>query len=462
MFDLTTNSLKQFIQSNNREIAELIKTSSHSKRVIILTMLLDGRKSFPELKEETGLSKTALANHLSLMLDSLVIQRIDRGSYELTKDGRELLLQIAKIYYQSEKHQHNQRELLSKQYGQHRNIGDIMTKQEKRVSTVGIYQPHGISYASAISGILQSVGEEWDADDVAAFLGYGFLINTSETVMCCSGPTALAAWKTIKDATDKLGWQFKHFTENESFPSSKDSSEGLSKKDEKRAQKFFERVKEAIDEFDRPVVIWGIPVPEYGIVNGYQDDFYLVSTFRTLIGQEETPIAYNKIQAPGCMELVIPEKKTRPPADKEYRESLVRALQMAKGEGVAMEGYIAGPEAYDTLKKLILEPVEKATAFGFGYMVDSYFCGRNSSSKYLKKLAMKYKKEGFGEDIKKASETYEKMSNLYNELQKHFPLLGEQDLSIENRQRCASILEQIKETEQHAIIDLEKCVKNWK
>ena len=66
MFDPTTDSLKQFVKSSYAEIAELVKSASHSKRILILASLLDGRKAFPELKAETGLSKTALANHLVL------------------------------------------------------------------------------------------------------------------------------------------------------------------------------------------------------------------------------------------------------------------------------------------------------------------------------------------------------------------------------------------------------------
>lgn len=464
MFDPTTDSLKQFIKSSYIEIAELVKSTAHNKRILILASLLDGRKSFPELKIETSLSKTALANHLALMLNSNIITRIDRGSYELTKDGKELLFDIAKIYYQSENYQLKQRELLSKQYQRFRNLGDVMTKQEKRVSNVAVYQPHGLSYSSAISGILQSVGEEWGVDDVTAFTGYGFLINTSRDQICPSGPTALAAaWKTIRDATEKLGWQFRFHIDNQPFPSSTDSSQPLSKNDEKRAKEFFGKVKEAIDKYDRPVVIWGIPVPEYGIVNGYQDDYYLVSTFRTLLNQEETPIAYNKLQAPGCMDLFILEKKTHPPTDKDYRDSIVRALKMARGEGVAGGDYVAGPEAYDILQKQLLETEEeKIQPFAFAYLVDCYYCARESSFNYLNKLADKYKKENFDKYIKKAADVYGRITEQYKELQKIFPLFGAQDLSLESRKKYASILSQIKDSEEQAIVSLERIVENWK
>ncbi len=463
MFDPNIDIIKRLITSASEDIAELLKSSAHSKRLIILASLLDGRKSFPELKKFTGLSKTALANHIAQMLDSFIITRIDRGSYELTEDGRELLINITTIYHQSELYQTSQRELLETQYARFRRFGDIMTNTEKRVSNVGIYQRASLSYSSAISGTLQAIGEKWDVDDVTAFSGYGFLINTSKERICPSGPTALAAWSTIQDATEKLGWHLKHFIDNEGFPSTSDPSEPLSERDEKRARKVFKMVKDAIDEYDRPVVIWGIPVPEYGIVNGYQDDYYLVSTFRTLLKQEETPIAYNKLQAPGSMEVIIFERKTSHPTDKDYRDSLARGSKMAKGVGVAMKGYTAGIEAYEVLQKQLIESEEdKIEPFAFAYLVDCFYCGRDSVYKYLKKLTEKYKKERFSKNIEKTATTYSEIANLYKDLQEHFPLFGEQDLSLENRKTCAQLLDNIKELEKQAIIDLEECLENWK
>ncbi|MFX0185662.1 MAG: hypothetical protein ACFE95_21465, partial [Candidatus Hodarchaeota archaeon] len=416
-----------------------------------------------ELQKATGLSKTALANHLTQMVDASIIHRIHRGSYELSDNGKLLLTSLAKVYFQSEQYQQRQRELLEAQYVRFRRFGDIMTKKEKRVSKVGIYQPHGLSYSAAISGTLQAIGEKWDVDDITAFSGYGFLINTSREIICASGPTAIAAWKTIQDATEKLGWKIKHYIDHEGFPSSPDPSQPLDKRDEKRARKVFEIVKNAIDVYDRPVVIWGIPVPEYGIVNGYQEDHYLVSTFRTLLNQEETPIAYNKIQAPGAMEVLIFEKKVSSPTDEDYRESLVRGLHLAKGEGVSMGGYASGLEAYDILQRQLIEiPENKIDPFSFGYLVDCYLCGKDSVHNYLKKLSERYADDNFEQDLIKATETYSQILQRYKVLQDRFPLFGEQDLSFENRQTCANLLSEIKELEKQAISDLEQCLENWK
>ncbi|MHA2284204.1 MAG: ArsR/SmtB family transcription factor [Candidatus Hodarchaeales archaeon] len=464
MFDPSIDSIQRIINQENEEIAELLKASAHGKRLIILASLLDGRKSFPELEEITALSKTALANHLTQMVDASIICRIRRGSYELSDDGRSLLITLTKVYFESERYQQGQRELLEAQYARFRRLGDIMTKKEKKVSKVGIYQSHGISYPAAISGVLQALGEKWDVDDVTAFSGYGFLINTSKERICASGPTALAAWKVIQEATEKLGWQIKHYVDYEGFPSATDPSLPLSERDQKRARELFKTVKEAIDTHNRPVVIWGIPVPEYGIVNGYQEDYYLVSTFRTLLKQEETPIAHNKIQSPGCMEAFIFDKKQSSPTDVEYRDSLVRGLKLVKGEGVSTKGYASGLEAYDVLQKQLLETPnaeKQIDSFSFGYLVDSYFCGRDSVHKYLRKLSEMYSDQDFYQHLIKVTETYVQISRQYKVLQEHFPLFGNQDLSLKNRKTCAKLLDKIKELEKQAIADLEICLENW-
>ncbi|MHA1827775.1 MAG: winged helix-turn-helix domain-containing protein [Candidatus Heimdallarchaeaceae archaeon] len=150
MFDPNIDNINRIVNSASEEIAFLLKSSTHSKRLIILASLLEGRKSFTELKKATGLSKTALANHLSQMLKSFLISRIDRGFYELSEDGRELLVKIVTMYHRSELYQTSQRELLKTQYMRFRRFGDIMTKTKKLVSNVGIYQPHGAWFNSPI------------------------------------------------------------------------------------------------------------------------------------------------------------------------------------------------------------------------------------------------------------------------------------------------------------------------
>jgi len=71
--------------------ADLLRSAAHPMRVQILALLLKETRDFSKLMKETRLSKTALANHLQLLMNRRLIQRVDRGEYSLTADGRGLL-----------------------------------------------------------------------------------------------------------------------------------------------------------------------------------------------------------------------------------------------------------------------------------------------------------------------------------------------------------------------------------
>jgi len=113
-------------------------------------------------------------------------------------------------------------------------------------------------------------------------------------------------------------------------------------------------------------------------------------------------------------------------------------------------------------KQLLETPDDKIDPFAFCYLVDCYFCARDSAHKYLTKLTEKYKKESFSKNLENVAETYGKITNLYKDLQMHYPLFGKQDYSHDNRKVGAEILRKIKEFEEEAINDLDECLGNWK
>ncbi|MHA2270731.1 MAG: ArsR/SmtB family transcription factor [Candidatus Hodarchaeales archaeon] len=94
--------IKSFLLRSPKEISELFKTISHSKRLQVLALLMnEDSKPFLSLQHETGMSKTALANHLAQLINKNLIDRIERGSYRITKDGQELLNAAVILYRDS-------------------------------------------------------------------------------------------------------------------------------------------------------------------------------------------------------------------------------------------------------------------------------------------------------------------------------------------------------------------------
>lgn len=75
---------------------------ANETRLMILSKLLEGEKSFQNLKQISGLKKTALSNHLSYLLEAHLINRSDYGVYELTNDGKRFLRGITNSFYKSD------------------------------------------------------------------------------------------------------------------------------------------------------------------------------------------------------------------------------------------------------------------------------------------------------------------------------------------------------------------------
>jgi predicted transcriptional regulator YdeE/DNA-binding transcriptional ArsR family regulator len=91
-------AMKAFILETVNELSELLKTLQHPKRLEILTLLLKEEKEFGTLMTKTQLPKSALGNHLTELLDKNLIEKLDRGVYRITIDGKEFLSNIAKIF----------------------------------------------------------------------------------------------------------------------------------------------------------------------------------------------------------------------------------------------------------------------------------------------------------------------------------------------------------------------------
>jgi len=74
---------------------------ANENRLNILISLLTGEKRFEDLKDEIDLKKTALSNHLKLLLENHLIIRPNYGIYQITKDGENFLKEIENCYSQS-------------------------------------------------------------------------------------------------------------------------------------------------------------------------------------------------------------------------------------------------------------------------------------------------------------------------------------------------------------------------
>ncbi|UCE12678.1 MAG: helix-turn-helix transcriptional regulator [Candidatus Heimdallarchaeota archaeon] len=448
---------EEILKSAER-ITELLKALTHPNRLKILALLSEESKDFSTLLTKTGLRKTALSNHLTQLLSVKIIIRVERGKYEITKDGQNLLLAAMNVYKESELRRDVERKLLKKRYSK----GFGMKKMDKKIISEDekvSYQPCWISYLGAVSGVLKYLGKDHDICNVGGYSGYVFALpNVSKGTTCPSGPTALAVWEEIIKATDTLGFKVQSYDENQSFPS---QNGDLTPEDLERAQNLFKQVKNVIDNEDRPVVLWGLQIPEYGIVKGYTDDSYIVSTYRSLMDQPDTPLRFDSLQAPGCLHAIYFKENSPPISEEEDRKAIQRAIAFTQGTKV-QDGYVAGSAAYEEWANVLDKGRSQDLLYhGNAYVAACTLEAKELSLAFLRRLADKYKGKKQAEILLQVSQEYEKVVTVLKELQQLFPFAMEGEMPEEKRMKGTQLLRSVIPYESHILSLLQQCYEVW-
>jgi DNA-binding HxlR family transcriptional regulator len=447
-----------FSANSSEGIAEFLKSAAHPARIHVLTLLEQGEHEFSALMQQTKLSKTALANHMNRLVQMGLVQRVARGEYALTVDGKELLNATKTVYKNSIRREEAQREALLNRYTKSMIEGKQLSK--KVISKEAVYQPCWLSYTGSMAGSLRSLGVNCDMVDVGGYSGYAFLINVSKSMTCPSGPTALPmeTWTQIHRGTEKLGWTIEHYEYPDSYP----KKEGHPTREEiEVAKKLFLKIKREIDQRDRPVVLWGLVVPEYGIVNGYEGDSYITSTFRSLTKQPETPIPFHDLKAPGCIDAFFFRDQVKLDPETASKEAVKRAVHFATAKVPVLGNYVAGPAALDEWANVLERvPGEKQNYHGNSYVGACVAEGRAISVEFLRRLAGKYKGKQ-SEHLLNASESYGKGAKLMEEFTRIFPFRFEGEMKLEDRKRGAEILRKTMLFEKEAVKGMKKAAESW-
>lgn len=435
------------LRSNSDEIAEVLTALSHESRLLALSFLLDGEKDLKYLLEKTGLSKNGLVNHLSTLIDAGLVERVSRGKYGLTKDGAGYVSDMVDQYLVSERYRAKRQRIDTSMY-QWRN----QTVNEKIVSRPAEFKPSWFSYQGAVQGVLNSLGVEVGLAEVIAVSGYGWITNAMKKHLCPSAPSAFHGdvWTSIYRATENLGYKIELITSGifEWDENQKPTPESV-----KNAEKQYQAVKKEIDK-DRPVIVWGIPIPEYGIVNGYRGEEYVVSTYRRLINQPDTPIHYTGLMAPGglCVIKFTEPRQTDP--KKVAEETLKLGYKLGTGDVPQTQEYVLGPEAYDVLvKNLTDEPLDENSHHGTGYTLACLMEGKWAVSEYLKQI-----NPLLNANLTQISEKYNTVYQILDKCHEIFPL-GPGMMPEEERRKTAEHLLQAKRIEVDALEDLRRVLE---
>ena len=172
--------------------------------------------------------------------------------------------------------------------------------ERRTVAIKGSYMCCWISFNGAMGGALRAQGVECDLVDVSGRTGYAFLLNVPKGRMCPSAPTALedSVYREMVKGAGELGAEGKLWTE----PGGYMGNAGPDETERERARRLFEMVKGEIDLTGRPVVLWGLPIPEFGIVNGYEGTRYVASTYRSMDAPEKEELVEDRKHADALIE----------------------------------------------------------------------------------------------------------------------------------------------------------------
>jgi DNA-binding HxlR family transcriptional regulator len=452
------NSPQSLLLESPSGVAELLKSAAHPSRIQIMVLLLRGEHEFSRLMHQTRISKTSLANHLSLLVEKELVEKTSRGEYRLTVDGHELLKAAAAMYRSSIQRQKAMQEMLARRYTE--GLEEVK-KLKKVVSKKVEYQPCWISYTGAVAGCLKALGTDCDIVDVGGVSGYAFLLNVARGMTCPSGPTAFPekTWKQIRNATEELGWTLETVAYDGSYPEREGSP---TSKEIEKARGIFEKIKQEIDEKDRPVVLWGLVIPEYGIVKGYEGNSYIVSTYRRLIGQPEDPVLFHDLKAPGCLDSIFFREKVKSRGEAADKEALKRAIDFASAKVSVLSNYVAGPEALEEWANVLETlPQSKQNYHGNSYVGNCYHEGREMCAQYLKRLAKRHPGKQ-SKHLVKAAEAYERGGAIFKEFTQLFPMGFEGDMNLDKSKEGASLLRAVKPCEEEAIAHMKSALEEWK
>ena len=438
------NLIENYLIASVDELVNMLKAVSQSSRLQILIMSLNKEMTFKELLESTKIQKTALNVHLNQLIEQKLLQKEERGVYRTTLLGEELIRVSALVL----KDAHMKKVMETRQI----NILDYQKfgekKMKKLISDEILYQPAWLSFLGSVSGVMKYYGLNMKVADVGGYSGYSFLLTMSDKFTCPSGPTAhpIEIWKEMHKGIESLGFSLNHWYENEDltgdfttnmFP---ETEFAVSSRDQERSKILFEKIKSVIDITNHPVIIWGIPVPEYGIVKGYNENSYLVSTFRHLNNEPETPIKYDALQAPGCLEFIALEpKETNSSKDKDIN-AIQRALKFSKGNYKPLDGYKVGPSAIETWITHLEQENEKY----YPYHGNSYLGVCTHEAFALARDFLKNKNVNLkNTSLESAAKNYDDAAKKMAEFVKIFPFSMKGKVEKEKRKEAVELLKNV-------------------
>jgi hypothetical protein len=149
------------------------------------------------------------------------------------------------------------------------------------------WKPAWLSWVGSTTTCLEALGVACDRADVAGHSGYAFALSINEG-LCPSGPTSLD-WAALATGVLNLGRTTVAFVSGDCY-----TRDRRSDRTRAHARAVLDLVRRET-EAGRPCVVWGLGVPEFGVVRGVEGEEYLC------VAGGPTPerLRWDGIEAPG-------------------------------------------------------------------------------------------------------------------------------------------------------------------
>ncbi|MFX1252879.1 MAG: hypothetical protein ACFFCZ_14830 [Promethearchaeota archaeon] len=418
----TLEELKSFLLDSMDIIAQVLKVIGHPKRLETLIHILAEPKDFGTLMGETGLKKTALANHLTQLQSKRLIKKLERGLYGITLYGREMLEATSNAYHNSELRKQiwwdKQRKHYSRLAGTDTTIRGLEMENRKILNGIPkLAWGKECTFMGALEAALSYLKESVDYVDLMGLSAAAFRFRFHQPDWCPSSPEG--SFDPYPETVMKaLGYQGQSVF-----------------KDDKNQGTMAQIIREEIDN-DRPVVAIDLISPaDWGVITGYIDDKLLCRTYHDKVGktfQEFFKELYGeKRKDLGIIEdyniadnfpwIIFTMKKidSTPKRIESIRASLNLAVELMKKDKhpdkyangfAAYNAWIKDLENEDMFTKMDEKTFNAHWQFN-GWIYTSLWDARHTAALYLQRI----QKEFSG----KEKETIQKASAIFEDMDTH-------------------------------------------
>lgn len=309
------------------------------------------------------------------------------------------------------------------------------------------YESAWLTWVASTTTCLKALDINCDLADVAGMSGYAFTMSVHKT-LCPSGPT-MFNWGSLLIGINQMGRSTLNFMSGDCY------SEGFrNDRTREHARRAFEFASREISE-GRPVVLWGAYVPEFAVAYAVDDEHYYVKSFKECMHEEQPPIKWDAIEAPGgpyILAFPTPTGNDYPRSNDQY--ALSQAVQRLTDKSIHPM-YGSGLDAYDYWIEMLetwgkVEGNFKHTPFGNAYNAQCYAETKHFAHAFLEKLAQRC--EFAKKPLKKAVKEYGETAKAMKEVAEMFPFPGGDQLdSSETRDKAIDALKTAKKHEKKAL-----------